>query len=485
MRNLKSLFCLLLVFLLVSAFASAQDGEAGIESVCMVTNVGNVDDGSFNQSTYEGMIRAGEDFDIETTVIESTSQAEHEANINTCIDEGYDVVLTVGFPMADVTVAQAGEHPDTYFIGVDQFVMGGSENLVGLQFREDQMGFLMGALAALMSESGSVAGVYGPPIPPVAKYRSGFEQGARFIDPEIEASGVHIDSFVDPTRGAEAAATAIGEGADVIMGAGGETGSGGITYAAQNGALVIGVDSDEYNTTFGEGETPGAENIISSGLKRVDNAVYAILQALVEGGDFPGGGIYVGDVSNGGVGFARPHDADVPEEVTAQIEEIFAGLQDGSIVTGVDPAVGGLLPTIPEALEQAGNFRTLLAAIEAAGLTETLTDGGPYTIFAPTDDAFEMTLTENDMTLEALLQDTDNLRAILLYHVVPNAKSSAVLRGGGYMMLPSAEGRELALDVVFDEQEFLMVNNATITATDTLVRNGVIHAVDRVLLPPV
>ena len=323
---------------------AAPAAESLIESVCLVTDVGRVNDGTFNQFAYEGMLRAAEDFDLETTFIETQAPTDYEANINTCVDEGYDAIITVGFLIGDATLAAAQANPDVYFIGIDQFFAEPPDNLVGVLFREDQAGFLAGALAAMMSESGIVAGVYGIDIPPVVKFRNGFEQGARYINPDITTLGVYIDSFTAPDRGAAAAEQFIGEGADVIFGAGGPTGSGGIVRAAQEGVYVIGVDQDEYFTTFGSGETPGAEFLISSAMKRVDQGAYLPLQALAEGGaDWQGGGLQVLDASVEGVGFAPPHDADVPEEVTARLEEILAGLADGSIETGVDPNTGELL----------------------------------------------------------------------------------------------------------------------------------------------
>lgn len=339
-----------LVALLGAAFvapAAAQD--ALIESVCLVTDVGRVNDGTFNQYAYEGMLAAAEDFDLEVTFIETQAQTDYEANLATCIDEGYDAVITVGFLIADATLAAAQANPDVFFIGVDQFVPEGSpENYVGVQFREDEAGFLVGAMAALMTQSGTIAGVYGIDIPPVVKFRNGFEQGARFINPDINVLGVYIDSFTARDRGASAAEQFIGEGADVIFGAGGPTGSGAIAFAASAGALVIGVDQDEYFTTFQGGEAAGAENIITSAIKRVDQSVYLSLEALVNGDleTFGGGGTRVLSAANDGVGFAPSHDADVPEEVIEQVTAILEGLKDGSIQTGVDPITGELLESM-------------------------------------------------------------------------------------------------------------------------------------------
>lgn len=324
--------------------AAAQDPL--IESVCLVSDIGRVNDGTFNQFAYEGMLAAADDFGLDVDFIETQAQTDYEANLATCIDEGFDAIVTVGFLIADATLAAAEANPDVYFIGVDQFVAEGSpENYVGVQFREDEAAFMVGALAAMMTESGTIAGVYGIDIPPVVKFRNGYEQGARYINPDINVLGVYIDSFTARDRGASAAEQFIGEGADVIFGAGGPTGSGAIAFAAAQGVLVIGVDQDEYLTTFQNGEAAGAENIISSAVKRVDQSVYLSLQALVEGDleAFGGGGTRVLSAANEGVGFAEPHDADVPDDVLERLAEIFAGLQDGTIETGVDPVSGELL----------------------------------------------------------------------------------------------------------------------------------------------
>jgi basic membrane protein A len=348
-RKLIVVLCLAALVLPAVAI-SAQD--TGVESVCLVTDLGRINDGGFNQFGHEGASSAAEDFDLEYTFIETQSEADYARNIQTCLDEEFDVVVTVGFLIEDATYAAAEENSDVYFIGVDQ-LFGETEeqpalpNIVGIQSREDQGGFLAGAIAALMSESGTVAGVYGIAVPAVVKFRNGFEQGVAYINEqsgtEVEALGVYIDSFTAPDRGASAAEQFLGEGADVIFGAGGPTGSGAIQFAAAEGAYVIGVDQDEYTTTFNNGETPGAENIITSAIKRIDVGVYDMIQALVDGEGFPEDSTFRLSAENGGIGFAEAHDADVPEAVTAELETILAGLTDGSIETGVDPITGELL----------------------------------------------------------------------------------------------------------------------------------------------
>jgi basic membrane protein A and related proteins len=326
--------------------------DSELPRIALVTDLGRVNDGTFNQFAHEGALRASEEFGLEYRFIETQAQADYENNIQTMVDEGFDIIVTVGFLIADQTLAAAAANPDIVFIGVDQFYEPGSvtDNLIGLQFREDQAGFLAGALAAMMTESGTVGVVAGVEIPPVKKFRNGFDNGAQYVNPDINLLGVYVPSFIDPALGASTAQQLLGEGADVIFGAGGPTGSGGIAAAAEAGAYVIGVDQDEFGTTFGGGNAPGADRILSSAIKRVDVSVYDQIKAVVED-TFAGNGIAIYEAANEGIGLAPFHlteDA-VPAAVQAKLDEILAALADGSLNTGVDPVSGDIDPaTVPE-----------------------------------------------------------------------------------------------------------------------------------------
>ena len=311
-----------------------------------------MNDGTFNEFAHRGAERAAEEFGLEYRYIETQAQADYENNIQTFIDEEFDVIITVGFLIQDATAAAAAANPDIVFIGVDQFFAPGTvtDNLVGLQFREDQAGFLAGALAAMVSESGTVGVVAGQEIPPVKKFLNGFNNGAQYVRPDINLLGVYLPTFIDPALGASTAEQMIGEGADVIFGAGGPTGTGGIRAAAERGVYVIGVDQDEYVTTFANGSAPGADRILSSAIKRVDNAVYDEVAAVVNG-TFEGNGIALFDAAGEGVGLAPFHDAEaaVTPAMQAKLDEIFTALADGSLNTGVDPAGGDVVEAdIPE-----------------------------------------------------------------------------------------------------------------------------------------
>jgi basic membrane protein A len=311
--------------------------------VGLVTDVGKVNDGTFNQYAYEGMLRAAEEFGLDNAFIETQQPTDYEKNVQQFVDEGYNMIVTVGFMMGETTQKVAEANTDTKFAIVDYSYDPVIPNVMGLVFREDQAGFLAGALAGMMSQSKTVGIVAGMEIPAVKKFRNGYENGVKYVCPDCNTIGVYIDSFTDPARGKAAAESQMAEGADVIFGAGGPTGSGGILGAAQQGVYVIGVDQDEYFTTFKGGEEAGADKLLSSAMKRVDVAVYTAVKESFEG-TFEGRTLLL-DASVDGVGLAPFHDTegDVPGEVKAKLDEIYAMLADGSLDTGVDPATGDLL----------------------------------------------------------------------------------------------------------------------------------------------
>ena len=317
--------------------------------VGLVTDVGKVNDGTFNEYAYTGMMQAADEFGLENAYIETQQPTDYEKNVEQFVDEGFDMIVTVGFMIGETTQKEAEANPGINFTIVDFAYDPAIPNVMGLVFREDQAGFMAGALAGLMSESKTVGIVAGMEIPPVVKFRNGYENGVAYTCPDCTVIGVYIDSFTDPARGKAAAESQIAEGADVIFGAGGPTGSGGILGAAQQGVWVIGVDQDEYFTTFKGGEEAGADKLLSSAMKRVDVAVYTAVKAAYEG-TFEGH-TAVFDAAVNGVGLAPFHDTEdaVPDDVKAKLDEVFGMLAAGSLDTGVDPVSGAMLGAAAEA----------------------------------------------------------------------------------------------------------------------------------------
>jgi len=253
--------------------------------------------------------------------------------------------------LGEGTAAAAIAYPNIYFIGVDQFqawqydtdTTNDIANLSGLNFPEDQAGFLVGALAAMMSTTHQIGSVCGTDaVPPVWRFGEGYRAGAAYADAQrgtstevfvVYHSDVGFDkTFTDPEWGAATADSMIDNGADVIFGAGGKTGNGAVEEAAQRGVYGIGVDTDQYYTL-----PEAAPRLLSSAMKLITPGVAGLI-ALAK--DAQGGGAAFPSGNYMGIaGYAPYHDLDssVPADVKAAMEQINAGLLAGTIQTGVSP----------------------------------------------------------------------------------------------------------------------------------------------------
>jgi basic membrane protein A len=332
----------LLALMVPLAACAAAGGEPNCQRdnvfcVGLVTDVGKVDDKSFNQSAWEGVQLAAEELDAHTKYIETQDSKDYEKNIAQFGEAGYDVIVTVGFGLGEATAAAAPTYPDSKFIGVDQFQVPGSEvaNVVGLNFPEDQSGFLAGALAAMLTETDKIGAVLGTDaVPPVWRFGEGYRAGAAYIDPSVEVTTVyHNDvgfdkTFTDPEWGKTTAISMIDKGVDIVFGAGGKTGNGALQGAAEKGKLAIGVDTDQYYTV------PECQEVmLTSAMKLITPGTYDLLKMAKEG-NFPPGGNYMGEA-----GLAPYHDCSsrVSAEADAKVQEIATAFLDGSLETGVSP----------------------------------------------------------------------------------------------------------------------------------------------------
>jgi len=338
-KKFYMLFALLMVaaMLFTACGPQASSSDCSSEDVLcvgLVTDVGEVDDKSFNQSAWEGVQRAETEVGAQVKFVETKDAKDYAANIALFADEKYDVIVTVGFALGEATGIAAAKYPDIKFIGVDQFQGAVIDNVAGLLFPEDQAGFLAGALAAMMSESGTIAAVLGTDlVPPVVAFKEGYEGGAKYIQSDINListfhpGGMDV-AFTDPEWGATTSKQAIDQGADVVFGAGGKTGNGAlIETAGHSGLFCIGVDTDQWDTV------PEAHPcLISSAMKLITPGVFGLVQMASEG-TFPAGN-YIGEV-----GLAPFHDFDsvIPHEVKDTLDELNKGLLDGSISTGYNP----------------------------------------------------------------------------------------------------------------------------------------------------
>jgi len=310
--------------------------------VGMVTDIGGIDDKSFNATSWQGMELAKQELGVDVAYLESHQQTDYAANITQFIDQGYDMIITVGFLLGDDTKKFAEQNPNIKFAIVDFSYDPPIPNVLGLTFATDQAAFLAGYLAAGMTKTGKVGTFGGIKIPPVTIFMVGFESGVNYYNQKhgtnvqvlgwntAKDEGLFVGNFESTDDGRRAGEDLIAEGADIIMPVAGPVGLG--TAAAVKdhpGTMLIGVDTDwcvsaaEYCPV-----------VLTSVMKNMHIAVRDAIKMALEG-KFQGG-VYVGTLANGGVGIAPFHEFDskVPASLKAELEEVAKGIKDGSIDTG-------------------------------------------------------------------------------------------------------------------------------------------------------
>ena len=335
-----------------SAAASAPAASAPAAAVlkaCQVTDVGGVDDKGFNQKAYKGVTDAADQLGVEAIVLESQAETDYEPNIQAFVDQGCNVIVTVGFLLGDATMAAANANPDIPFTIVD-YAYGENEdgtpmiannNVLGQVFNTDEAAFLAGYLAAGTTKSGKVGTFGGINIPPVTVFMDGFYYGVQKYnadngtnvevlgwDPKTQ-KGLFTENFEKLDDGRTFAQNLVDEGADIVMPVAGPVGLGSAALATELGTdklMIIGVDSDQY-----ESDTANQGVYLTSVLKNMDVTTFNAIQAVVDG-TFAGG-VTVGTIENGGVGLAPYHDMDsmVSQELKDQIAALQAGIIDGSV----------------------------------------------------------------------------------------------------------------------------------------------------------
>jgi basic membrane protein A len=335
-RLLFLLVSLVVLSLVLAACGSDEPDCADEDTICvgLVTDVGEVDDKGFNQAAWEAVQLAEEELGAIVDFVETKDAKDYGANIDLFGEQDYDVIVTSGFGMTDATREAGQRYPDITFIGSDQWQADVVENVAGILYPEDIAGFLAGSLAALLTETGTVAGVYGTDlVPPVVAFKVGYENGAAYINPDVNVistfhpGGLDV-AFIDPEWGASTAKQAIDQGADVVFGAGGKTGNGAIIEAASvKGLYCIGVDLDQWLTIP---ETHPC--LVTSAVKLLTPTIFGLIGQALDGNMVPGNNF-------GPAGLAPYHDFEdvLSDDVKDQIAEIDAALRDGSLSTGYTP----------------------------------------------------------------------------------------------------------------------------------------------------
>ena len=335
---------LVVAFVIVAAMVLAACGGTGGEETfkaCQVTDAGGIDDKSFNATAWKGAEDAADELGIEAKYLESQQQTDYEKNINAFIEEGCDLIITVGFLLGDATAAAAEANAEQKFSIVDYAYDPAFDNVLGQVFSTDQAAFLAGYLAAGVSQTGKVGTFGGIQIPTVTVFMDGFAMGVDYYNQQngtaVEVlgwdaaaqTGLFTGNFESLDDGRALGESLMDEGADVIMPVAGPVGLG--TAAAvqeRGGVYIIGVDSDWTQTS-----PEFADIVLTSVLKKMDVTTYKAIEAAKDG-TFAGG-VVVGTLENTGVDLAPFHDLDsmVSSDLKTALDEIRQGIIDGTIQT--------------------------------------------------------------------------------------------------------------------------------------------------------
>jgi basic membrane protein A and related proteins len=333
----------LLAVVAVAGCGGSGGGQGGSEGggdarvrPALVLDIGGLGDQSFNDSAYAGLQRAKKDLGVQTETLESNAATDYVDNITQLADSGYTPVFAVGFLMTDAVNEVAPQYPATDFAIVDSIVK--PKNAASLVFREQEGSYLAGVVAGLMTQEKTaytnpndkvVGFLGGQESDLIGKFQAGYEAGVESVCPDCEVlvqyAGSTPDAFADPAKGKEISLQQINEGADIIYHASGATGAGLFDAAKDKKIFAIGVDSDQAKLV------PDAP-ILTSVVKRVDNAVYDAIQDANDG-KFPGGEVIDLGLKEKGLSLAPfgRFDGDVPQDVKDQVDEAQKGIISGKI----------------------------------------------------------------------------------------------------------------------------------------------------------
>ncbi|WP_428588470.1 BMP family lipoprotein [Sphaerochaeta sp.] len=349
---MKKLTVVLCIFLLLGTMAFAQGTQEGAAKksnlrVGMVTDSGTIDDKSFNQGTWEGILRASKDYGLDVKYLKpsGTTEADYLKEIGNLVDAGYNFVVLPGFKFESALFAAQDKYPKVKFVildgephSADYSVFRIEPNVVAVYYAEHESGFLAGFAAALQIKEGDFGFVGGMEIPAVQKFNWGFQQGVKYANANFgtkivmkQENNLYQGSFDNVSAGQQIAASMYDRGVDVIFAAAGGVGVGVINEAKNRAAAgqkvwVIGVDVNQYP----EGLMPNGKSIIlTSAMKYLDRASYDMIQAELNG-SFPAGKILTFTAANDGVGIPV-ENPNLDKAVTDEVTKVFAKMKSGEI----------------------------------------------------------------------------------------------------------------------------------------------------------
>ena len=288
-------------------------------TVGLVTDIGGLNDRGFNELANSGVEQGVDELGVESRVLESKSDADYIPNLSQLGDEGYNLIISNGFLMGEATETASKEFPESNFAIIDFAYEAPGPNLLGLVFKEQEVGYLAGYMAAKVSESGTISTVGGQKIPPVDRFIAGYQAGAKAANPDIKTLNGYSQDFVDQATCKEIALDQISKGSDVVFQVAGGCGLGALDAAKEKSVWGIGVDKDQAFL---------GDHILTSAVKRVDQAVFQTIEKAANG-EFEGGLLAFG-LAEDGVGLGEVSDQ-VDQAIVDEVDEQKQMIIDGEI----------------------------------------------------------------------------------------------------------------------------------------------------------
>lgn len=329
---------------------SSEDSETTDFSAALVTDVGGVDDKSFNQSAWEGLKAWGEEHGLEKgegyDYAQSDTDADYIPNLQQIVRADYDLIYGIGFKLKPAVTDIAKQYPDKHFGIVDEVI--DMDNVVSIGFADNESAFLVGVAAAMKTNTDKLGFIGGAESGIIEAFEVGFRAGAKSVNPDIDINVQYAGGFDKADEGKLIASSMYNEDRDIIFHAAGGTGNGLFNQAKdlkkndpEREIWAIGVDRDQYD----EGNIGDNNITLTSAVKRVDNAVQEVNNMAMDG-EFPGGEQLVFDLESKGVGYTTTNEAmtdEIVDEVESRKEKIISGDVDvPSKYDGLDKYLGNL-----------------------------------------------------------------------------------------------------------------------------------------------
>ena len=291
-------------------------------TIAMISDVAGINDHSFNQSAWEGLERAQKELGVTVKYLESKQDADYTTNVETLVDEGTDLILGVGSKLAPTIEQAAKDYPDQKFVIVDESYEKIPDNVEAILFKAEQSAFLVGLIAAKMTDTNNVGFIGGMDITPINTFKYGYMAGVKTAKNDCKLQTQYANSFTDQAKGKAIANQMMANGADIIFTAGGDVGTGSIEAVKESKKYAIGVDRDQSDLA--------PENVLTSAIKRVDAGVFETVKSYVNG-TFEGGTTTTYGLEENAVGVPDTTKNLVSQEILDLVEETITKLKNKEI----------------------------------------------------------------------------------------------------------------------------------------------------------